>query len=1091
MRICANCGESNGDRARFCSACGAALAPLDPQRGELRKTVTIVFCDLAGSTSLGERIDAESLRRVMARYYEVMRAALERHGGRVEKFIGDAVMAVFGMPVINEDDALRAVRAALDMKHDLVRLNEELERRWGVSLKTRTGVNTGEVVAGNPGIGESFVVGDAVNVAARLEQHAPADEILIGEPTYCLVRHAVTAEPVRPLEMKGKEEPVPARRLVSVARDATSTARHLDSPLVGRERELEQLDAAFARAVQGRRFCLATLLGPAGVGKTRLCKEFTDGIAERATVLRGRCLPYGEGITFWPLAEIVRTAAAIEDTDSPQVAAEKVGRLLEPGSDPSVVDAVAGAIGIAGNTARGEEIFRAVRHLLVALARRHPLVVVLEDIHWGEATFLDLVEYLGLAGGEAPVLVLAIARAELLEQRPGWAAGIEDAPTVTLSPLGGEDTNRLVAQLLGDAPVAEEVSARVMEAAGGNPLFVAEMVRMLVDDDLLQKQAGGWHAAGDLAEISVPPTVDALLAARLDRLEPGERDAIERASVMGQEFWPGALVQLTPEPQRGLVRRNLQALVRKELVRPEGQPFAGEEAYRFDHILIRDVAYGGLLKEARSRLHEDFADWLEGKVGERMGEYVEILGYHLEQGFRYREALGPVDAGGRRLASRAVRFLAAAGADAQARGDGPASVNLLDRSLGLIPSRDPSRLPLMLDLGQALFHVGDFDRADLVWRDAARDADAVADARTALRARLERADLKTWTDPRAGLDELEQITQRAIPVLEEMGDEAGLARAWRSRSMVFSDTCRWGQATEALERALGHAWAARDREVHSQVLGGLATALYMGPVPVAQAIERLEVVLGDRIVAGEPNHAELMSLSTRVQVESCGLASLMAMRGEFSAARALCTRAKQVVSELGHVFRLANQRLVASRIEVVAGDFATAERELRGSAEALREIGEENVLSTVAAELAEVVYRLGQLDGADELTHESERLAAEEDVETQVRWRLTRAKLMARRGDVAAERLAREAATLAADGDFLNLHGDALVALAEVLRLLGRPQDATIVAALGVEIYEAKGNSVSADQARTLLVEQPPETHAPRDERTTAPTATD
>ena len=406
VQICPNCGEENPPRFRLCGFCGTGLAPeLPPQ--EVRKTVTIVFSDLKGSTSLGETLDSESLREVMNRYFDEMRAVLERHGGTIEKFIGDAVMAVFGLPKLHEDDALRAVRAAADMREALARVNDEFERVWGVRLTNRTGVNTGEVVAGDPTTGQRLVTGDAVNVAARLEQAAPANDVLVGDLTYRLVRDAVEVEDVEPLELKGKAERVPAYRLVSVLDRAEGFARRQDAPLVGRERELAELQARYREAVDARACRLVTLLATPGVGKSRLSEEFLRSLAAEAVVIRGRCLSYGEGITFWPLAEAVRQAASIRGDDPPEDALAKLASLARDGD---VVARLASALGLSTIGYGVEEIFWATRRLFEELGRRRPLVVLFDDIHWASPTFLDLLEHLLDTIEGAPVLVLCPAR---------------------------------------------------------------------------------------------------------------------------------------------------------------------------------------------------------------------------------------------------------------------------------------------------------------------------------------------------------------------------------------------------------------------------------------------------------------------------------------------------------------------------------------------------------------------------------------------------------------------------------------------------------------------------------------------------------
>jgi len=469
MRICPNCGEENPERFRLCGFCGAALAPeLPPQ--EVRKTVTIVFSDLKGSTAMGEKLDSEAVREVMSRYFDEMRGALEQHGGMVEKYIGDAIMAVFGLPRVREDDAVRAVRAALEMRQRLAALNEELESRWGVTVGNRTGVNTGEVVAGDPTTGQRLVTGDTVNTAARLEQAAPTNEVLLGEATYRLVRHAVEVEPVDPLELKGKSERVPAYRLVAVPSESAAPDAAKGASLIGREAELEVLTAEFERALSERSCRSVTLVADAGVGKSRLVEEFAVTVDESAEVLRGRCLSYGRGITFWPVVEIVRQAAGIREDDTPEQARQRIESIFEDGA-VNATEQVAAAVGLSEREFPLDELFWGVRKLLESQARRKPIVVLFEDVHWAEMTLLDLVEHLVTAAADVPLLVLCTARPELDEERPGWRPS-PDSARIDLRALSPEQTALVVQGLLGGSDVAQDVTTRVVEASEGNPLFV-------------------------------------------------------------------------------------------------------------------------------------------------------------------------------------------------------------------------------------------------------------------------------------------------------------------------------------------------------------------------------------------------------------------------------------------------------------------------------------------------------------------------------------------------------------------------------------------------------------------------------------------
>jgi class 3 adenylate cyclase len=701
MPTCPNCGEETPERARFCPVCGVAQTEVPGPQG-LRKVVTIVFCDLCDSTKLGERLDPETLRQVIASYFEAMSEALNRHEGAIEKFIGDAVMAVFGTPTVREDDALRAVRAAAEMRSTLAELNDQLEQRWGVRLQARTGVNTGEVITGDPSRGEGFVSGDAVNVAARLEQTAPPDEILIGERTLDLVRDSVVVEPVPPLELKGKSEPVPAFRLVEVTDGPAERARRLDAPLIGRERELSLLREAFDRAVAGAGCELVTLVGSAGIGKSRLAEDFGASVAGEAKVVTGRCLSYGEGLTFWPLRAIVEGLVGSADDESSEQAQARIARLLEDDEDTAtIVERVAGALGQSEAAAYPAETFWAVRKLLEAAAREQPLVLLFEDIHWAEPTFLELIEDLAGKTEGVPILIVAAARTDLFDVRPDFGGGVEASTKLELHPLGADQSRTLIEQLVGDAGAAADLPDRVFAAAQGNPLFVEELVRMLLEER---------HA-------DVPPTIHALLAARLDRLEPAERAVVEAAAVVGRSFSGGAVLELTGADDRDELERQLSALVAKQLIEPDGSRFAGEPTFSFDHILVRDVAYQGILKGQRSELHAGFAAWLERVAGERANEYEEILGYHLERAHRYLAELGPLDERGHELATRAAARLGSSGGRALARGDIGPAVNLLERAVSLLAEDDPLRRDLTVKLGIALAESGQLSRADALLHD--------------------------------------------------------------------------------------------------------------------------------------------------------------------------------------------------------------------------------------------------------------------------------------------------------------------------------------------------------------------------------------
>ncbi len=983
---------------------------------QARKTVSILFCDVVDSTPLGEQLDPESLQRVMSRWFAEARAIVERHGGTVEKFIGDEVMAVFGVPVVHEDDALRAVRSASSLRDRLETLNDELEALFGVRLAVRIGVNTGEVVVGDPSSGSTFVTGEPVNMAKRLEQAAAPGQILIGKATYPLVANAVQAGPLESFRVKGKQEAVSPWELGEVDHGAAGVARRLDAPLVGREVELGRLAAAFAVA-SGEPSCrLVTVLGPAGIGKTRLAEELRAMLGSRARVLTGRCLPYGDGITFWPLVELLRALGpegletAFADVDDRDAVLERLADVTGAPERRAV-----------------DELFWGARRLVEVLAAERPLLLVFEDVDRGEPTFLDLLDYLHSRIEGAPVLVLCLARPELLDRRPGWSAPRVRAEIIQLEPLSEEHAERLLAGL--GAELDDAARERVLRSAEGNPLYVEQLAALAETGDLV-----------------VPPTIQALLAERLDRLEAGERAILERAAIVGQEFSRRAITDLCPPELRAEVGRHLLALVRKELIRPHASASSAEDGYRFRHGLIRDVAYEAMPKETRALFHEWFADWMERNAGERLTEIEEIVGYHLEQAVRLRLELGPADARTRRLAARAVERLGASGRRAFGRDDVPAAVSLLDRAHGIAMDDTAGRAELEIDLASACMRSGDFSAdTEALLKAAGERAERLGDRRLALRAEIEHEFFTVLTDPDEQTDRMTRIAEAAIPELERVGDELGLAKAWWLLSEPHLVACRWGPRAGALERAVEHARRAGDAREVATLVGLLAQALRYGPSPVRDAIERCESLLAD--ATG--------SRATEAGVRST-LAALYAMDGDDAQARVLWADARAGWEELGMSYRIATFSLDPGTIELLAGDPAAAERELREGYETLSAMGEVGARTTIAAFLAEALRAQGRLAEAYELTGAVEAAASQEDVVTQVMWRSVRARAFP--DHEAAWAIARAARKAARATDMPELQATALVAWAEVAAATHRIDESATALAQARRILGAKGN---------------------------------
>jgi class 3 adenylate cyclase/tetratricopeptide (TPR) repeat protein len=1060
VRICTNCGQENVEVARFCLACGQPLEPGgDSTLRESRRTVTVLFSDVTGSTKLGEQLDPESLRRVMGRYFAEMRTILESHGGTVEKFIGDAVMAVFGIPVLHEDDALRAVRAAADMRERLAELNDQLERDHGVRILVRTGVNTGEVVAGDPDSGQTLVTGDAVNVAARLEQAAAPGEILIGETTHRLTRDAAPAERLQPLAVKGKEDAVAAYRLTTVRPGEAGVARRLDSPMVGRDRQLRSMAQSFEAASTDRACHLFTVLGSAGVGKSRLVQEFLASV-EGAATLRGRCLPYGDGITFWPLREMVLQAAGITGEEGPQTARDHILALL-PGSsdDPLIADRLIQVAGLGDSPSPGttEDLIWAVRKLLESIATTGPLVAVIDDIHWAEPTLLDLIEHVADWTRDSPVFLVCIARPELLEIRPGWGGGRVNATTTLLEPLTEHESEELVSNLLGHAQLDESARVRIAEAAEGNPLFVEEMLSMLIDDGLLQRRNGDWVPVGDLSRVKVPPTIRALLAARLDRLENEERAVIERASVVGKVFDVGAVSQLSPETLRQKVPGHLMTLVRKELIRRDTSRSTGDEAFRFRHILIRDAAYEGMPKEVRAELHEAFARWLSEEMAERVAEFDEVLGYHLEQAFAYRRELGPIGDREREVARLAAEHLARAAGRALARRDLHAAAGLLTRAKDLLPPGAPGRLELLVDLGSALFDLGEFGKGDLVITEALEGARAEGDRAIEWRARLVQEGRQDRTEAWGGARE---TVEEAIRVFQELGDDLGLARAWELMAGYLWNVNQAEKTGAALEKAIDYARRAGAARVVAENLQWMTGVLLWGPTPATEGIVRCEQML-DEVRGNRFLEAGILTAK----------ACFHAMRGQAEEARASLARGAVYYEDLGTSVLGAMQ--VAARGSMVADlldDRGWEEKLARRGVEELTRMGEKGYLSTLSTVLADVVYLRGDDDEAEELTRTSEEVAAPDDLSSQISWRGVRAKVLARRGQAKeAQSLAREALRFGEGTDNLEVRAWSRWNLAEVLRMAARPDDAREEYQQAMNLWERKGNLVQVERCRRAL----------------------
>ncbi len=946
-----------------------------------RKTVTVVFCDLSGSTALGERLDPEALRELLRRYFDDMRGIVERHGGTVEKFIGDAVMAVFGDPTVHEDDALRAVRAAAEMRDAIPALG----------LQGRIGVMTGEVVTGTA---ERLATGDAVNVAARLEQAAAPGEVLIGAPTLELAGGAAAVEAVEPLVLKGKSDPVPAYRLLSVGEPA---GRSDAAPFVGRERELEWLDRTWRRVKDERRCELVTVVGEPGVGKSRLAGEFVAAVDAR--VVRGRCLPYGEGITYVPVVEVLRELG------------------VRP-PDASAARAVAVLLGEVSDATSPDELAWAFRKTLEQAAAENPLLVLLEDIQWAEETLLDLIEHVGLLSSGAPILLLCLARPELTDSRPAWPVSLR------VDVLPPERVRELMAGRAGS-----ELGDRIAHAAGGNPLFVEEMLAVA-------------EASGD--QVRVPPTLQALLAARLDGLPPEERRVLERGAVEGELFHRGVVQALEPDDDR--VTPRLASLVRKGLIAPHTAQIAGDDGFQFHHLLIRDAAYEALAKSARADLHERLAAWLELRGGDLV-ERDELVGHHVEQSCLYRAQLGLPD--DPQLAERGRQHLAAAGRRALHRSDNAAAARLLGRAAALERQGDPD-IRLHTELLDALYWTGDREEALRSSESIAERAAGAGDRVAELTALLQGDIFRLAFQPDGAAEALEARLEDALPLLEACGQDVPLYVARHALAELAFNGGKLDAALEAFDRAAHHAARAG---LSQRFVDWRSSCCFYGTMAAPAVLDWLD----RQGPEAERDHWLRMYR-----------AGTLTMMGSIEQGRSMMAEIRRELRDRGGGIKLAvTTGIEAAEFELLAGDPDAAARLAEEGCAELERLGDRGFLSTATAVRAHALLAIGRLDEAHACARRSAELGGDGDAFTQFAWRRAAALVLAQRGDHSdAVALAREAVAIADRTDFLNGQADARADLAEVLDLAGLRDQAAAERRTAVSLYERKGNIVSADRLR-------------------------
>ena len=978
---------------------------------QFRRLVTILFVDVVESMALAGALDAEALGRVLAGYFETVSTALMRHGGTVEKYAGDAVMAVFGIPVSHEDDALRAARAALDIRESVAALNERLVEAHGVGLGIRIGLETGEVVTTPTETRQRLVTGEAVGIASRLEQAAGVDEIVVGELAGRLIDHAARLEPLGEVEIRGKAEPVRAFRLLELEAVAPAFGRRLDASLVGRKRELAALRRSLKRAVDGSRAQVTLVVGSPGVGKSRLAVELTRR-ARGVTTLWARCLSYGEGITYRPLREALQQAPESEERDAVLAA-------LDADIPPPAA-----------------EIALKFRGFCEKEARERPLILVFDDVHWAEPTFLDLVEHLA-DRGQGSILVVTLAREELLEDRPEFLDGRENAERIALDVLSAGETGALV-DGLGGAILESDQRARIVDAAEGNPFFLEQLLALAVE--------------GGLVERELPTTIQALLAARLERLGPGERGVLERASVIGKQFRVDDLRALLEPGAAPTLDTHIHTLVAGGFVRP-----VPDGDLRFRHVLVQQSVYRAAPKRLRAELHQRFTELFERRH-EEVGDADELAGYHLEQACRLLTELGEIGHRTAELAESAGRRLGEAGVRALKRADMPAAVNLLGRATAMLPRGSSLRLDLLGELGIAQLALGDVDGTDVTHAVAIAEAEEADQRRSELRLRIDAAYVRLLSEPHGAATALLELAESAVPTFEALGDDRSLARAWLLigyvRGGIHGQHAAW---LEAEERALVH----YERAAFSSAscLGQIAAALYWGPTPVAQAIQRCTELLADETI-GFAGRAAILPY----------LGGLEAQAGRIEDGRALVAEAYDAYAELGWPqAAVVSCGTVSADIEMLAADYGAAERTLREQCELLEAIHDRSHLAVRAAKLAEALFQQNHIVEAERWAAVSRENAALEDLSVQLILQPVEAKLLARAGQLTDARELAESAARFADGtDGLNQIANARLALADVLRASGVPDQADVLVAEAVLLYEQKGNVMGARRARAL-----------------------
>jgi class 3 adenylate cyclase/tetratricopeptide (TPR) repeat protein len=981
-----------------------------------RKLATVLFIDLVDSTGFVSGTDPEVVRRRVTGFFDQVAQCVETHGGIVEKFAGDAVMAAFGIPLAHEDDAERAVRAALAM----------LDSVHELGLEARVGIESGEVVADESD--STFATGEAVNLAARLQQTASPGEVLIGAAAHGLTVGLIETEELGPVPLRGREAPLWTWRVLGISGDAR--VRPLaGAQFVGRAAELELLENTWDRALRSRHAHLFTVYGEPGVGKSRLAAEFSSAL-EGATVLKGRALPYGEGITYWPLAEMVKTASGISD-DDPVV--EAVSKLRATCEDEAVADLLALASGVL-EAVEGErsqqEIAWAAREFVEQLAGVQPLVMLFEDIHWAEEPLLELIEHLAAWVKDSPVLLVCLARPELLDVRPGWGGGRLRATAIELEPLARDESEELFEALIEATTLSSEIRTAVLEKTEGNPLFVEETVRMLAECDVPE--------APELDRI--PDSLQALIAARIDRLPGPEKALLQRAAVVGRVFWSGALEHLSRDLDPSEVEHYIDDLhLRDFVLREPRTTISGERAFRFKHVLIREVAYSGLSKSSRADLHRRFADWLHERVGE---ELLEIRAFHLDRAASLLAELDgtpPKD-----LAGEAAAALEEAGTRALAREAHRAGRALLVRAVELEPT-----LERRYHAARAAWRLTDYPAVAAEMELVRESAAKVGDRRLEGRALTALSHVAMNRD--ADLVRAKELAEQALETLE---DSPGRDRF--DALDALAATAKWiGDLTTAERIHLEQLEIARatDRtDLEVRALHALAF-VYFERLEPDRAMPLLER-------AGELAEETGSILGRAGVMRSVGKGLLM--RGDLEGAEDAIQRSRALFGEAGADVHLASTLLSLSQVAVRKDELPRAEKHLREAIRILKPLGDRGTLCEAQRQLAQVLVREGKLEEAELVALEARETVGTKDHGSRASTRMALGMVRAAQGrDEEAEALLREALEILDGTELLLFSVEPLEMLVQFLRERGRDAEAVPFARRLLELAPAAGLATS------------------------------